>query len=863
MHVVNTLAAAQAAARQLMSMPDGSVFACDTEVMDIDVSSHSPCCHGKVICFSIYAGPDMHWGEELPAVGAPRRSMLWVDTWLDGEEGRAGEARAIVEAFRPFWESQQHKKVWHNYSFDRHVMEQLGLGMAGFGGDTMHMARLWDSSRQGRGGYSLEALSSDPQLMGGDGQDVRGKVSMKKLFGRRNIKKDGTEGKLVVLPAVEELQRGQDTRWRWVNYSAFDATSTYDLYTRLRQELAVMEVELDPAVRADYEKAGIQLGCMWDVYCRAWLPFGALLTDMEAVGMAVDRSHLAAAQQQAQADQQRAQDRFRRWAARKVGDAQHMNVGSGAQVQTLLFAGAENRDKDKGKDPLPLERVFKIPNAMGLMGEKDKRPKKMWDIRLHSVWGQGTKSPLTPEVFTPAGVPACSTPVLKGLAGKAGKARKKLAELGLEEEAEDLSVLRGIGEDGGDATDDEAAALSLDDGELPWPVEQEEIEQESGEKRDAIADKTPAQMQDIAAREGYGPLFCAFGSVAEGLYACDAVDSLVDASAIDTLLSNFIVPLQSDDISKPDAAGVYRVHCSLNINTETGRLSARRPNLQNQPALEKDRYKVRKAFTADVAAGKTLVVADYGQLELRILAHMAGCASMIAAFEAGGDFHSRTALGMYDHIKAAIEQERCLLEWEGEGSPPLPLLKDLFASERRKAKVLNFSIAYGKTAHGLSKDWKVSLEEAKDTVDRWYADRPEIRKWQDEQRRQAQQRGYVTTILGRRRQLPDAALSRNRAAQSHALRAAINTPIQGSAADIATAAMLRINEDEALQSMGWRLLLQVHDEVILEGPRETAELARERVVACMRSPFTGLGPKPLLVDLVVDAKHADTWYEAK
>ncbi|EFN54803.1 hypothetical protein CHLNCDRAFT_134784 [Chlorella variabilis] len=109
-HVVNTLAAAQAAARQLMSMPDGSVFACDTEVMDIDVSSHSPCCHGKVICFSIYAGPDMHWGEELPAVGAPRRSMLWVDTWLDGEEGRAGEARAIVEAFRPFWESQQHKK---------------------------------------------------------------------------------------------------------------------------------------------------------------------------------------------------------------------------------------------------------------------------------------------------------------------------------------------------------------------------------------------------------------------------------------------------------------------------------------------------------------------------------------------------------------------------------------------------------------------------------------------------------------------------------------------------------------------------------------------------------------------------------
>jgi hypothetical protein len=136
---------------------------------------------------------------------------------------------------------------------------------------------------------------------------------------------------------------------------------------------------------------------------------------------------------------------------------------------------------------------------------------------------------------------------------------------------------------------------------------------------------------------------------------------------------------------------------------------------------------VRKAFTADVGAGRTLVVADYGQLELRILAHMAGCTSMVRAFEAGGDFHSRTALGMYDHIQEAIAQERCLLEWEGEGEAPLPLLKDMFAVERRKAKVLNFSIAYGKTAHGLSRDWKVSLEEAQETVKRWYADRPEVR----------------------------------------------------------------------------------------------------------------------------------------
>lgn len=885
-HVVNTLAAAQAAAARLLSFPAGTVFACDTEVMDIDVTSHSPCCHGRVICFSVYAGPTVHWGQQQEEAeqGAPLRTMLWVDTWLDGDEARAGEAAAIIETFRPFWESEQLKKVWHNYSFDRHVMEQLGLGMRGFGGDTMHMARLWDSSRMTRGGYSLEALSSDEKLMnpgssqggdggseaGGPGLDVRGKVSMKKLFGRRNIKKDGTEGKLVSLPPVHELQRGEDTRWRWINYSAFDAKSTWDLYTRLAEELRGMQASLDPAVAADYAQAGIKLETLWDVYRRTWLPFGALLTDMEAVGMAVDRPHLAAAQVQAEADQQQAKDRFRSWAVEKVPAAQHMNVGSGAQVQQLLFAGAENREKDK-KDPLPLERVFKVPNTEGLMVPgKDKKPKKMWDLKLHSVWGPDTKSPLVPEVFTPAGVPACSTPVLKSLAGKAGKARKKLAELGLlDHPAEDLSMLRGVGEDGSAAGDMDGPALEADDesgpdSSPPWPTSDAAISEGGrAEGQDALAVKSREQLQKLAERDGYGPLFSAFGTVAEGLRACDAVDSLVDASAIDTLLSNFIVPLQSDDISKPDPSGVYRVHCSLNINTETGRLSARRPNLQNQPALEKDRYKVRKAFRADVAAGKTLVVADYGQLELRILAHMAECRSMIDAFEAGGDFHSRTALGMYDHIKEAIAQERCLLEWEGEGAPPLPLLKDLFASERRRAKVLNFSIAYGKTAHGLSKDWKVSVKEAEATVSRWYSDRPEVLNWQKEQRAMAQQKGYVTTVLGRRRQLPDAQSSRNRAAQSHALRAAINTPIQGSAADIATAAMLRINEDETLQRMGWRLLLQVHDEVILEGPRETAAEARDRVVACMRSPFTGLNPKPLLVDLVVDAKYADTWYEAK
>lgn len=844
-HVVNTVEGAHAAVEQLMTLDPGfRVFACDTEVMDIDVSKQSPCCHGHVICFSVYCGTDVHFGGDDARDGI-NRSMLWVDTYLDGDESQQDVVKGIWEAFRPFFESNVHRKVWHNYSFDRHVLERMGICMKGFDGDTMHMARLWDSSRTGKGGYSLEALSSDKFLMGADSEtEIRGKVSMKKLFGRRNIKKDGTEGKLTVLPPVHELQSEDDTKWRWINYSAYDAKSTWDLYTALSKQLAEEPAKLDECVAASYQRSGIEIHTLWDLYRQVWRPFGELLTDMENAGLAVDRDHLAKAEQRAVAEEEEAKARFRNWAASRVQDAKYMNVGSGPQVLQLLFGGRPNNKS--GKPGVPLERVFKVPNQIEVE-EDGKKPKKNMDIVLHNVWGREFPSPLEPEVFTPSGIPACSTPVLKSLAGKPGRARKALEELGsVRPSTEGLEALR---DDFDDVNLAKSTTANYDLG-----------------KTEANRELTQLELRSIAEAKGYGKLFKHFKTVEDGLAACAAVDSLVDASAIDTLLSNFIIPLQSDDISKPDAAGVYRVHCSLNINTETGRLSARRPNLQNQPALEKDRYKVRRAFTADRGSGKTLIVADYGQLELRILAHMANCQSMITAFRLGGDFHSRTALGMYDHIQRAVQAGDCLLEWDGGHDgvqpPPVPLLKDMFASERRRAKILNFSIAYGKTAHGLSKDWGVSVKEAEDTVDKWYSDRQEVRDWQVEQRRAAETLGYVCTILGRRRQLPDASSS-NKGAKNHALRAAINTPIQGSAADVATAAMLRINSNAQLKEMGWRLLLQVHDEVILEGPHETAEAAQALVVQCMRSPFGEGGGDPLRVELAVDSKYAETWYDAK
>ena len=190
----------------------------------------------------------------------------------------------------------------------------------------------------------------------------------------------------------------------------------------------------------------------------------------------------------------------------------------------------------------------------------------------------------------------------------------------------------------------------------------------------------------------------------------------------------------------------------MNINTETGRLSARKPNLQNQPALEKDIYKIREAFRAK--KGNKLIVADYGQLELRILAHMTNCQAMIQAFEKGGDFHSRTAIGMFPKIKEEMDSGKILLEWDkSKGAPPVPLLKDKYAAERRKAKIVNFSIAYGKTAHGFAQDWNCTVDEAKESLDLWYSERNEVKDWQELKKSIAKRHKSTQTLLGRYRYL--------------------------------------------------------------------------------------------------------------
>lgn len=227
--------------------------------------------------------------------------------------------------------------MWHNYSFDCHVIRNYGIEVSGFHADTMHMARLWNSSRRLEGGYSLEALTGDREVMSGANlgseKDLIGKVSMKTIFGKKKLKKDGSEGKIVIIAPVEELQR--EERDLWICYSALDAISTLKLYDSLRIKLLNLSWRFN-----DKPLSGKS---MFDFYKEYWRDFGEILVNMEMEGMLVDRSYLAEIEKQAKAEQVIAANRFRNWASKYCDDAKYMNVGSDTQLRQLLFGGILNR----------------------------------------------------------------------------------------------------------------------------------------------------------------------------------------------------------------------------------------------------------------------------------------------------------------------------------------------------------------------------------------------------------------------------------------------------------------------------------------------------------------------------------------
>jgi DNA polymerase-1 len=275
-----------------------------------------------------------------------------------------------------------------------------------------------------------------------------------------------------------------------------------------------------------------------------------------------------------------------------------------------------------------------------------------------------------------------------------------------------------------------------------------------------------------------------------------------------------------------------RVHSSFHQTVAaTGRLSSSDPNLQNIPIRTAAGREIRRAFVAP--PGSQLVVADYSQIELRILAHLSGDENLIAAFERGDDIHRATAAKIFGVTPDLVSQEM-----------------------RFAAKRINFALLYGMAAFTLGKDLGVSTSEAKSYIESYFAQFPGVRGYLDGILDEARRTREVTTIFGRVRPIPDIQAS-NGMVRGNAERMALNAPFQGSAADIIKIAMVRL--DRALTAQGFRsrLLLQVHDELVLEAPAEEVSALSDTVRKVMEEAAR------LRVHLAVDVGSGDNWLAAK
>ncbi len=274
-----------------------------------------------------------------------------------------------------------------------------------------------------------------------------------------------------------------------------------------------------------------------------------------------------------------------------------------------------------------------------------------------------------------------------------------------------------------------------------------------------------------------------------------------------------------------------RIHPTFHqLGAATGRLSSAHPNVQNIPIRSDEGVRIRGAFVA--AEGARLVSADYSQVELRILAHYSGDESLIEAFRRGEDIHRRTAAEVAGIAPEAVDAE-----------------------QRARAKAVNFGIIYGSSAFGLARQLGIASAEAQATIDAYFARYRGVRRFLDETVARARELGHVRTWLGRRRYLPDLA-SRNRALRNAAERMAVNTVIQGTAADLIKKAMIEVDRALVEAGHGARMILQVHDELVLEAP--LAEV--EAVAALLRERMEGV--LPMRVPLQVDVGSGASWREA-
>ena len=305
------------------------------------------------------------------------------------------------------------------------------------------------------------------------------------------------------------------------------------------------------------------------------------------------------------------------------------------------------------------------------------------------------------------------------------------------------------------------------------------------------------------------------------------VDLILEYRGVKKLLSTYV-----EALPQLVNRSTGRIHTSFNqAVTATGRLSSTNPNLQNIPVRDDMGRRIRKAFIPS-DDDHLLLSADYSQVELRLMAHLSGDESLIAAFEHGEDIHAATAAKLFNKTRDEVTSE-----------------------ERRRAKTANFGIIYGISAFGLSQRLEIPRKEAKEIIDGYFASYPGVKKYMDNVVEKAKEEGFVSTIFGRRRYLNDIA-SHNAIARGLAERNAVNAPIQGSAADIMKIAMINVHRRFAAEGIRSRVILQVHDELVVDMLRSEQERVTAIVTECMESAAQ------LKVRLIADAGVGGNWLEA-
>jgi len=409
-------------------------------------------------------------------------------------------------------------------------------------------------------------------------------------------------------------------------------------------------------------------------------------------------------------------------------------------------------------------------------------------------------------------------------------AQQKLDSLFYELEMPLLSVLGDMEKTGVAIDIDFLKALSAEYGDKNASIEKE-IYQEAGEKFNI---NSPAQLRVILFDKFNLPSSRKTAKSGERSTDVGVLAKLALIHPLPRLILEYrqLMKLKStyiDAIPKLINTKTGRVHTSFNQTvTVTGRLSSSDPNLQNIPIRTEEGREIRKAFVADNAFN--ILSADYSQVELRMMAHFADDNTMIESFRKGEDIHRRTAAEVY-----GIN------------------INDVTPDKRRAAKTANFAIIYGVSAYGLSQQSGLTVNESKEYIEAYFDRYPGVKKYMDDIKNFAREYGYVETLMKRRRYLPDIN-AKSKQAREFAERTAINTPIQGTAADLIKLAMIRIADE--LKTKKSKMILQVHDELVFEQYQSERDFLKNMVKDRMENAIK------LKVPLTVDLGEGDNWLEA-